>query len=67
MANDVIGKVTGGRPQTFSDVSTVEDVFEMLGLDGNYTAMVNGEPAEFTEYVTDYSQVHFSENIKGGL
>ena len=67
MAKEVIGKVLGGDPQTFSDVRTVEDVKHKLKLNGaNYTAAINGDPAELSDRVNDYDQVTFSPAVKGG-
>lgn len=67
LAKSVIGLVSGGRPETFDEVQDVQEVYEQMGLNGNYTVTVNGKPATMDTVLTDYSQVKFTESVKGGL
>jgi hypothetical protein len=67
MATKVTGQLLGGAPKTFEDVHRVRDVYEKLGLSGNYTATVNGEPADMSTEIEDYTFVSFTEAVKGGI
>jgi hypothetical protein len=66
MAKNITAQVTGGQPKVI-EVSTVSEALTALGLTGNYTATVNGEGAEMSDSLSDYSFVTFAEAIKGGL
>jgi len=65
MAEKITGQVVGGAPKIV-EAGTVEDVYNALGLDGSYTATVNGEPASMGDELEDYAFVSFSEKVKGG-
>lgn len=67
MANNVTAQALGSQAKVLSNVSTVADVKAQLGLDGNYTATVNGEPADMEDELDDYSFVSFTKSVKGGL
>lgn len=66
MANEVTGKVLGGQAKTGLTARKVKDVFSHLGLNGTYTATVNGEPAQMDDCLEDYNNVTFSPAVKGG-
>ena len=66
MAKNITGQVVGGRPQTLAEAFTVQNVFDALGLDGTYTATVNGESAELSASIADFSFISFAEKVKGG-
>ncbi len=65
-AKKVTAQVLGGEAQVLDRCSTVEDAFEELGLDGSYTATVNGEPVDMDYELSDYEFVCFSPAVKGG-
>lgn len=65
MAQKINAQVIGGSPRTFDDVQTVGDVAKLMGAEG-YTATVNGEPAQLTDTLEDYSYVNFAPAVKGG-
>lgn len=62
----VVGCVLGGDPKRVT-ADTVEEVKSALGLEGNYTAMVNGENADLESELVDEDFVSFSPAVKGGL
>lgn len=64
MAN-VIASVLGGDPKRVQ-AETVEEAKNALGLSGNYTAAVNGDPAEMDDYLEDNVLVTFTQAVKGG-
>ena len=66
MAKNVTGQILGGDPEAGIAADTVLEVFEALGLDGAYTATINGEPAEMEDSLDEYSFVCFSPAVKGG-
>jgi len=61
----VVGSVLGGSPDRL-DADTVQDVFDTLGLEGNYTASVNGDPASMDTRLNDEDFVSFAPKVKGG-
>ena len=65
MANNVTVQVTGGQAQVKS-VDCVGDAKRELGLSGNYSATVNGQPAGDQQQLRDYDFVSFAESVKGG-
>jgi len=65
-AKNVTGQVIGGEECVFQGVRTVQNVFDNLGLEGNYTATVNGDPADMEDELDDFSFVSFSAAVKGG-
>lgn len=65
MATNVTAKVVGGQAKTVS-ANTVQDAYNALGLTGSYTASVNGESAEMSDTIGEYSFVDFAEKVKGG-
>ena len=66
MATNITGTVMGGTPKAGLNADTVHEVYELMGLSGNYTASVNGEPADMNQELDDYNHVSFSQSIKGG-
>jgi hypothetical protein len=65
MAN-VAAKVIGGRLSTF-DADCIADLKNKMGLTGNYTAQVNGEPVgEDCSDLADDDLVTFTQSVKGG-
>ena len=65
-AKKVTAQVLGGEAQILDCVDTVQEAFEELGLEGNYTATVNGDPADMDQELSDYEYVSFSPAVKGG-
>ena len=65
MAKNITAKVVGGEAEVV-EANTVQDAFNALGLDGSYTATVNGQAADFSQSLSDYQFVSFSEKVKGG-
>lgn len=65
-AKKVTVQVLGGEPTVCDCLSTVEDAFNELGLEGTYSATVNGEPADFSQVLEDFNYVCFSPAVKGG-
>lgn len=63
----IVAKVVGGDKQFLDDVDTVQDAFDQLQLEGNYTAMVNREPASFEDELDDDDFVTFTVAVKAGL
>lgn len=61
----VVGCVLGGSPQRLQ-ADTVADVKRTLGLDGNYTASVDGEPADDGTLLSDEQFVSLAPAVKGG-
>lgn len=66
-AKKVTAQVLGGESQVLDCCSTVQDAFDDLELDGNYTATVNGEPVDFDYELSDYEFLCFSPAVKGGV
>lgn len=66
MANKVTAQVIGGQPKTLDQCDTVQDALSSLGLEGNFTATVNGDPADLEDSLDDFSFVAFSAAVKGG-
>jgi len=62
----VIGSVSGGDPKRVNGVETVQDVKDELGLEGNYTAAINGDTASLSDLVEDEQYVTFATAVKGG-
>lgn len=67
MANNVNVTVTGGRVETLSDVNTVRDIYERKELSGDYQIKVNGQLASMDTELSDYQQVDFGSQTKGGM
>jgi sulfur carrier protein ThiS len=65
MAQNITAQISGGAPKLIN-VRTVADAMRELGLEGSYKATVNGEPADMSDVLDDYSFVAFSQNVKGG-
>jgi len=57
-------KITGGSVKEM-EADTVGELKTKLNL-GNYTATINGEPAENDQDLEDYNFVVFSAAVKGG-
>lgn len=67
MADKIRAQVVGGQVKDFDGVGTVQDLANAMQLEGNYKATVNGEPAEFTDSLSNYAYVTFAEKVKGGM
>lgn len=65
MAKNITVQALGGSPKVIS-ADSVQDAFNALGLSGNYTASINGEPANMTDTLNDYEHVTFAQAVKGG-
>ena len=65
-AKNVTAQVLGGEAQVLNGVNTVEEALQELGLEGNYTATVNGEPVDMDYELEDYEFISFSSAVKGG-
>lgn len=65
MAKNITAQVLGGSPKVI-EAETVQDAFNALGLNGNYTATINGDAAEMSDGLDDYSFVSFAQAVKGG-
>lgn len=65
MAKNITVQALGGQPKVI-EAETVLDAFKSLSLSGNYTASVNGEPAEMSDELDGYSFVSFAQATKGG-
>lgn len=61
----VAAKVTGGRLNEY-EADTVFDLKSEMGLDGNFTVLINGEPAEMSDDLEDHDFVTFTKSVKGG-
>lgn len=67
MASNVTTQVLGSPAKVLEgEVRTIRDAFNELGLEGNYTATVNGEPADMDDALDSYSFVSFTKSVKGG-
>jgi hypothetical protein len=67
MAKNVTAQVTGGQPKVLDGVKNVEEAKAKLGLSGNYTATINGQPAEMKRSLRDFDFISFAEAVKGGM
>lgn len=65
MAVSVVASVLGGDPKRVF-ASTVAEVKRQLALTGQYTAQVNGEPAQETDQLSAEDFVSFAQAVKGG-
>ena len=66
MAKNVQAQVLGSPVKTGLTVGTVGDLVSQLNLDGSYTAMINGEPADMDDELDDYQFVSLAPAVKGG-
>jgi hypothetical protein len=66
-AKKVTAQVLGGESQVLDCCSTVQDAFDDLELEGQYTATINGEPVDFDQELNDYEFLCFSPAVKGGM
>lgn len=66
MAQNVVSQVLGGEKKVLDNVHTVGDVKAALNAQ-NYTASVNGEPAQNSDTLSDGDFVSLSQAVKGGL
>lgn len=65
MANKVTVVKEGGEAQVFDGLATVKDAAAKVNaLD--CTAAINGEPAEMSDLLDDYSFVSFARKDKAG-
>jgi hypothetical protein len=60
-----VGKVVGGKLKEH-DVDTVGELKSAMGLEGNYSAQVNGEPADLDDEIGEHDYVTFTQSVKGG-
>ena len=65
MAKNVTIQVIGGQP-VVKEVATVGDALKALNLTGTYAATVNGDAANLTDSLDEYSFVMFAPSVKGG-
>lgn len=65
MAQNITAQVLGGQPRVI-EASTVKEAFDLLNLSGNYSASINGEPADLSDSLEDYNFVSFAPAVKGG-
>ena len=65
--NKITVQVLGSTARTVSidEVSTVAEAKELMGVP-NYTATVNGEPADDDDVLEEYSFISLSPAVKGG-
>ena len=66
MAN-VFVSTNGGRSERASGVSTVQDAYNHLDLEGNYDIGVNGQPATMDTELSERDDVDFTLPVKGGV
>ena len=66
MAKTITAQAIGGEQKTNLEADTVADLKEQLGLNGNYTATVNGQPADEDQELVDFNHVTFAPSVKGG-
>lgn len=67
MANNIIAQVAGGDKKILEDVETVADVRSKLGIGSEYTAAVNGRPADNSDSLEEGNRVTFAQSVKGGI
>ena len=60
----VFAKTTAGTVKEV-EATTVQDAANALGLEGNYTAVVNSNPAEMTDKVNDGDFISLTKAVKG--
>lgn len=65
-ANNVIGQVLGGEKKVLDGMEDVSDVRDELGLSSDYSATVNGQPADDETPLRDNDFVSFTRKVKGG-
>jgi hypothetical protein len=58
-------QVVGGQAKV-ADVSTVKEAAAIVGCETGHTALINGEPADMDESLSDYEFVSFSKAEKSG-
>lgn len=61
----VAAKVVGGKLKEF-DVDSVSELKSEMGLTGNYSAQINGEPADDEDDLNDHDFVTFTQSVKAG-
>lgn len=61
----VAARVIGGSLQEYQ-ASSVQDVYNQMGLTGSYTATVNGDAADFSDSIESDSFLTFTKSVKGG-
>jgi hypothetical protein len=61
----VAAKVVGGKLKEF-DCDSVSELKAEMGLTGNYSAQINGEPADDDDDLNDHDFVTFTQSVKGG-
>ena len=66
MANNVTVTELGGAAQVISDVSTVRDIAEELGIDDGLEVTINGKSGTYDSSLSDYNFVSFGKKVKGG-
>lgn len=66
MARKVTVAVLGGQTKTYENVSSLDEIREMLNLP-NHTATLNGEPISgSSRTLEDYAYVALAPAVKGG-
>lgn len=61
----VFGKLTAGVVKEL-EANTVADVINAMELTGNYTAVVNAEPADTDQKLDDGDFIVLAKSVKGG-
>lgn len=65
MAQNVTVQQVGAQPKVLTDVETVGEIMEQLGLE-NHSVRVNGREADKDTQLSDYAFVSFGDKVKGG-
>lgn len=65
MAKNVVAQVLGGEKKVLDDVYTVRDVKTKLNAT-QYSASINGDPAQDGDDLSDGDFVSLSQAVKGG-
>jgi hypothetical protein len=61
----VAAKVIGGSLKEY-DCETVGELKRAMGLTGNYSAQINGEPVDDSDELNEHDFVTFTQSVKGG-
>lgn len=67
MAKNVTVQLLGGKANVVSNVDTVKEAIEAAGLEGNFTATINGEQASMGDDLKDFQYVNLAAAVKGGI
>lgn len=67
MAQNVTGVELGSQPEVHSNVKTVAELAEAMGLEEGRSVKINGKEASYESDLQDYEYVTFGDKVKGGL